>query len=232
MTYEPELGQAVFGNPYGERECPEWFEALLRSIGDEIWRVTQNCTGNAIRPTSNEASEFVCDTFEMRSYYWGECECGWEAKEFPEPHDDTCYQVELKARFIEAGVYWEQERSMSYDDKRNLQERIYKELTRKYRLPMQGCAVHCTCTYPERGQRWFDIEKLGPEGHAVTCRTWLPNFQQGDLQVRWYKYLGRGMSTNREITHSDGIAIFESCMAALTEWERANTPEHLREILS
>jgi hypothetical protein len=40
--YEPELGQAVFGNPTGIYELPEFAEALLKYLLDEIERIYWN----------------------------------------------------------------------------------------------------------------------------------------------------------------------------------------------
>ncbi|GAH04658.1 unnamed protein product, partial [marine sediment metagenome] len=37
--YEPELGQAFFGNPMGQYECPEFVEALIGFILDEMERI-------------------------------------------------------------------------------------------------------------------------------------------------------------------------------------------------
>ena len=42
MQYEPEVGQAVFGNPSGEYDCPEFVDALLEHICAEIRRVYWN----------------------------------------------------------------------------------------------------------------------------------------------------------------------------------------------
>ncbi len=75
QQFQPELGQALFGNNFGELECPQWLVVLIERLGDEIWRVTHNSTGAGINPTDNEGSSFGTNMFEMRSYYWGDCIC-------------------------------------------------------------------------------------------------------------------------------------------------------------
>lgn len=43
-----------------------------------------------------------------------------------------------------------------------------------------------------------------------------PNFKCGDFEVRWYKYLGRGMSWT-EITHDELNKILDKCVKSLSE---------------
>lgn len=39
---EPELGQLVFGNPIGAYESPDWVDALVNAVLNEIERVFWN----------------------------------------------------------------------------------------------------------------------------------------------------------------------------------------------
>lgn len=85
--YEPEMGQMLFGRPWSQYDCPEWIIGLIERLSSEVWRVTNNNDGDGIRPTDNEGSDFVNDTFEMHSYYWGEdCSCESEDGE----HGEMC----------------------------------------------------------------------------------------------------------------------------------------------
>lgn len=43
----------------------------------------------------------------------------------------------------------------------------------------------------------------------------LPNFKCGDLEVRWYKYCGRGMSMNRAIDANEFFALIDGCLASV-----------------
>lgn len=68
MTYQPELGQAFFGNPWGEYETPEYVDALLDTLVAEMERVHWNTK-------QQKLNEYVTHWFgraEMRSYFWGE----------------------------------------------------------------------------------------------------------------------------------------------------------------
>lgn len=48
------------------------------------------------------------------------------------------------------------------------------------------------------------------------------NFKCGDLEISWYKYLGRSMSKNRPITEKEMVEIYQKCIDSL----RAYGKEH------
>lgn len=128
-NYVPELGQAMFGNPWSGMACPEFVEAGLRHLKHEIKRVEYN---NG-RQTEDDGGTEDYDTpvFSIRSYWWGDCECA--------------------------------------------------------------------------------------ENEPCKCRAGEPNFKCGDFEVRWYKYLGRGMSMNRSIDANEFFALLDKCMIAVRE---------------
>jgi hypothetical protein len=71
--YDPEVGQALFGQPYKEYECPEWLEAFLWHIEKELSRVMWNTTGGRYdSPFGNAGESFKNDVFEVHSYDWNE----------------------------------------------------------------------------------------------------------------------------------------------------------------
>ena len=49
----------------------------------------------------------------------------------------------------------------------------------------------------------------------------LPNFKCGDIEIEWYKYLGRGMWINRKISPTEAIEMFNKCLESL-ELEEKN----------
>lgn len=48
----------------------------------------------------------------------------------------------------------------------------------------------------------------------------LPNFKYNDIEISWYKYLGRGMWINRKITPEEAVDMFNACMASLDREEK------------
>lgn len=213
--YEPELGQLVYGNSYGNYRCPEWMVAFLDTINDEIWRITHNCQvpdptlpGHyGISPGSNQSSELKTSLFEMRSYYWGDCTCGWGDLEFDEPHEDSCFHTKYTQAFPEMGFGEEVHKRMkAWVDANN--------------GPESGWAVYCTCSHEKHFKEWAEQNKKGPNGHAIDCPIEVPNFKYKDIEVRWYKYLGRGCTVNRAITPDEGAAMLADILGFLRNWEK------------
>lgn len=170
--------------------------------------------------------EFENDVFSMFPFYWGDCTCGWDdtAQVLGElSHDPDCYQTELAARFDTARLGYDPETwlprspSLSYDESRDREEVIYRELTTKHGLSMLGCAVHCTCTRKVRWQEQFDAAKLGPEGHAESCPVVRPNFEHkaSGLTISWYKWIGRDTEPSRPVGPDEWRAIFAECVASV-----------------
>src|SRR3990167_2372596 len=63
-----EMGQMVFGNPVGEFTCPEYIEALIAYIFEEIDRVYWNKNQKKWNKDENPKVKGI----EFRPYYWGE----------------------------------------------------------------------------------------------------------------------------------------------------------------
>lgn len=73
--FVPELGQAVFGQPYKEHAVPNIMEAALNLISDELSRVMINKTQEEYAsPFGNTGNEFRNDVFHVDAYSWGEDE--------------------------------------------------------------------------------------------------------------------------------------------------------------
>ena len=118
-----ELGQAIFGQPVQEYDCPLPIIALLEGIDSELDRVMWNNTQEDYpSPFSNTGNKFKNDTFEVEAYSW--------------------------------------------DDDRQ-----------EY------------------------------------------NFKYKDIQISWYKYLGRGTTINREVTPAEAFEMYEDCISSIKSLE-------------
>jgi len=128
--YEPELGQAVFGQPYKEYEAPHYVEAALTLISEELERVGHNVLQeNFVNPFSNTGASFTV---------------------------------------------------------------IPKMLVHAY--------------------SWNDEEQPF-------------NFKWRDLEISWYKYLGRGMSMNRQTTPQEIAEMIDDCFEAMCSFEKEHCPD-------
>jgi hypothetical protein len=164
--------------------------------------------------------EFENAVFEMHPFYWGECTCGFEVREEEwcntHSHSAGCYQSELNAKRIETGLwsrgkyrFLESDKDAPYALIRKTEDAIYKEMTAKYNLPYQGCAVHCTCSYNKDFKEWRIVND-----HDPRCPSVLPNFRHKDsgFEVRWYKWIGRD---NFIIGECDWGSVLKDCMASI-----------------
>jgi hypothetical protein len=79
--YQPEIGQAVFGQPSHKYKVSDLLIAALMSIQDELARVWwNNKQVQIIDPFANTGAGYKNSTFEVQAYSWGEEEqdfCFW-----------------------------------------------------------------------------------------------------------------------------------------------------------
>lgn len=115
MDFEPELGQAIWGQPQHCIAVPKWLATFLGCIR-KLLSVTKQ-----IDPFGNNADYFENEVFFVESYSWDE-----------------------------------------------------------------------------------DIEQ---------CY----NFKWHDVEISWYKYLGRGMSMNREMSVKEGVKMLIECLLSIGE---------------
>ena len=64
---------------------------------------------------------------------------------------------------------------------------------------------------------WGDEPELGQ----------LPNFKFRDVIINWYKYIGRGMSTNKDWNEKQWREWFDAAMSALQQYDVCMIPSHL-----
>ncbi|MFA5238231.1 MAG: hypothetical protein WC476_00805 [Phycisphaerae bacterium] len=147
--YEPELGQAVFGQPWQEIECPDYIESHLSFISNELKRVMLNLGKDFENPFGNtgNVTGFKNNIFEVHAYDWS----------------DPCSGCE-------------------YDD-------------------------------PKANIEYGDYCKFCTEGQSF-------NFKYKNIEVSWYKYLGRGMSINRQVSPDEAAQMLKDCINSLWEMEK------------
>lgn len=69
--YTPEMGQAIFGQPYKQFEVPEIWVAALSAIREELDRIMWNREQREYSsPFGNTGSSFECPTFRVEAYDW------------------------------------------------------------------------------------------------------------------------------------------------------------------
>lgn len=74
-TFQPELGQMVFGQPAQQYAVPEIMEAVLGAIREEYDRVYWNVHQKECpSPFGNTGADLKTDAFEVQAYSWGDDE--------------------------------------------------------------------------------------------------------------------------------------------------------------
>jgi isocitrate dehydrogenase len=121
--YEPEMGQAIFGQPYRQFKISNELEYALAAIETRLMLRMGQIDKHYESPFRNTGSKFACDTFEVESYSW--------------------------------------------DD--------------------------------EVDQPW--------------------NFKWRDIEVSWYKYFGRGMSVNKNVSDKEIEEMLDECHKAIDQYE-------------
>ena len=177
----------------------------------------------------------------MKSYYWGECDCGWDKfyneDDFKEKHKRNCYQSLVNKELIEKGWkkdkygYMNSPEGMSWDKMTKIEDKIRKKYCKKFKLSFPGaCAIHCTCGRDKNWKNWYkkkvvefkgksdrlDEEGL-PEAHKDTCSLVLPNFKHKPtgFAISFYKWIGRDMEYNKEISNNEWSKIFKEVINSL-----------------
>jgi len=171
--------------------------------------------------------DYKNDVFEMHPFYWGECICSHDELQdnFYETlqHEQHCYQTELKNALIAEGYKlneWggpadELDEEEHFAGRERL-SKFYsfksakaKELSAKYGFDTEvGVYVHCNCEYDVQDKAWHEENT-----HTEECPVDKPNFQhyESGFEVRWYKYIGRGMELNKNLNAAEWPLILLEC---------------------
>ena len=183
-------------------------EAIEKS-GDEI--AVQGILGGSY----GYGAYFKNDVFEMRPFWWGDCECGHDDKssEWSDAHDhkSDCYQsLRNELCYVEGenGQYWDHKEGHGWN-KCSCDEDLCKKMGLSYPA---GSAIHCTCGYQEEWMAW-----LAENPHDVECGFVAPNFKHiaTGIEVRWYKYIGRGMELSDDVEKREWRKLFNECFESL-----------------
>lgn len=71
----------------------------------------------------------------------------------------------------------------------------------------------------------FDCPTFSVEAYSWDEETERPfNFKWGDVEIGWYKYLGRGMSANMKLDANKASVMLDECLKAVQAFEAENSP--------
>ena len=222
-----ELGQVVFGNKWEELEAPDFMERDLYKLSRLLGELSPEHQIHGILGGAwGYGQDFENEVFVMFPYYWGDCTCGYDEKEWAwsesHQHADNCYQNivdrELKERGAAACEITgraKQSEYMSYGEWRKLENFVMERWCKHFGLPLShGCAVHCTCDFKDEWSKFLE-----ENDHAKGCPVVRPNFRYkpSDITVHWYKYIGRSMTVNRDVEWAEWRKIMDHCINSVRQ---------------
>lgn len=200
MPESLELGQMLFGtgsiNSYDAYWATEGLCMLAEIIAEK--RGDYGYGERATLTSSMGAEPFDNDVFTMRSYYWGDCTCGYEelSYEWEEDteHQENCYQkLFRKMHCVEDEGWYTTKRGHGIGDECE----CVKIACEKFGIDPDapGGYVHCTCDYKAKWQ-----EFLNNNDHSDECLLNKPNFvyKPTGVEISWYKHAARGITCNKE----------------------------------
>lgn len=93
-------------------------------------------------------------------------------------------------------------------------DRVMWNITQEeYNSPFSNTGNEFTCdTFEVHSYYWGDDKKLMNR----------PNFKWKDVEISWYKYLGRGTNINQDITPEKAIEMLNDCLSAVRHYEKEN----------
>jgi hypothetical protein len=197
-----ELGNLILGNSRGDyevdRDLQDQFVGWMERLGFD-------CYGSRQEPDSEWV--FENDVFRMQPYYWGDCDCGYDEKEWrwceEHKHADTCYQIEYR-KIRDTTEFFSKEA-----------QALIEELCGRYGLSYpSSCAIHCTCDYEKEWATWSAENK-----HAETCALVQPNFsfKPTGFKLDWYKYALRSSYSSAPLTKEMIDEMFTECERSMRE---------------
>ncbi len=162
------------------------------------------------------------DVFEMRPFYWGDCTCEHDdlrsAWENDNDHDKDCYQTLFhEMHFVNYGVDWNFDKKPghgwvkgSVEDACDCVDTLYKQFGIPDGTP--GGYTHCTCMYDINYSNF--VKSIS---HSEECQIDKPNFKHyaSGIEVEWYKYIGRGMEYDEDVTIEQWVDVFKECLGSI-----------------
>lgn len=209
--YRPPLGQMIFGNAHGKFELgadERYVAEKLYELSKTLGKKTPDAQAHGLLGSEwGYGQEFKNEIFETHPYWWGDCTCGFEEKDVSwskkRPHTRTCFFTRYQVKNEDVS-----RKEIPFDKKHKLMTKWAK--ANGYADAPNGMAVYCDCGVDRAYTIWRKRNN-----HTFDCRVVAPNFKCGDLEIRWYKYIGRGMSVNREITREELRQIFSRCRRSI-----------------
>lgn len=170
-------------------------------VGDDLRHLTEvldnagsEKSGGLLGGVYGYGCDYENDVFEMHPFWWGDCECGFDALEAEwedaHDHESSCYQAVIRQRgFLDFDD--PRRDDLTYEEREKHNGDIVAAVCAEMGLdPYYGSYVHCACSHDQAWKTW-----RGEHDHDPKCGVVRPNFlhKKSGVRVDWYKYIGRSM---------------------------------------
>ena len=157
-------------------------------------------------PDNPYTDHFENAVFRVAPFYWGDCTCGFDEKEWrcdeANPHHINCWSerferaAQANSRDFHAQQKWAADNGWPTIDGKL----------------KPGVAVYCDCGKAEERKAWRLDNK-----HDSKCPIAIPNFiyKPTNFMATWYKYPFRGAMANRELSAAELVKIVQHCMESV-----------------
>lgn len=195
-----ELGNMVWGNSRGEFSVPRtvtWEGAIVGLIA-ALYGPDE---------TTNGFENFENEVFAIRTYYWGDCACGYEAAaekwHTENCHTQDCYQAEY------------QKIGEAYGHLSKESDPAVKALCKRRGIAWNkgfGSGVHCDCGFQGKWEKW-----ASDNHHKPDCPMILPNFHHkaSGFELKWYKYPLRDSYMSQNLTFLEFKKLVDDAHASI-----------------
>lgn len=205
-----ELGNMIFGHSRGNFP-------IKRGIGfeEELYRLFDAINPDRDNSWREYGENFENDTFMTFPYWWGDCECGFDDKDYEWSENNQCkescfsvrrekFDNELKSEGI----------SLYNDNSEEWKKRMTEWALKNGFTGWEGSGGHCDCGYNEEYNKWRETNN-----HNGNCPIVKPNFKHKPtgFEIQWYKYPLRDSYMNNPITLKDFSKLIDDCILSLNK---------------
>lgn len=219
--------QALFKADATQRyEIPNYVEALLFGLIRELDRCYWNWNQESLEDRIDW--QLIDCGFEYRRYCWDDCDCGADSP----VHAKDC-------PFVAKHSEWNRGRLDAISDPVATREEIEAAGERGVPVYELLSMFARTIDFSPKREAAYEQERPHPpctcgakvawrprDHHLDTCSPRLPNFRFGPVIINWYKYPGRGMSTNMDYSEREWRVWFDDAMKAIRLYNSCSQVGH------
>jgi hypothetical protein len=235
--------QVLKGDATRRYEVPDYAEALIRHLKREMDIVYHNWHQASLDEREDWQLLDIPGGFEYRRYYWDDCDCGAQSP----VHAKDCRELvghgewnDRRLREISDPSAWslmsEEAQQEKVKEVREHAEREGHDV--QFALMMLFAQYGGNIVHFERSDDWEKDNPPPPcscgaerewkprDYHLPSCSPSLPNLRFEGVEINWYKYIGRGMSTNVDWYPDRWVKWFNKALTVIGLYNVCMQPRH------